>query len=60
MSIIRLNRSRIVEDDKNNPGMSGQIPMLLKPGLYELRITVKGRDAKQSLHLFRVELQKGV
>ncbi len=54
--------SRIVEDDKNNPGMSGQIPMFLKPGLYELRITVKGRDAKQSLQqsaLFRVEPQKG-
>ena len=54
--------SRIVEDDKNNPGISGQIPMLLKPGLYELRISVKGREAKQSLQqsaLFRVEQLKG-
>lgn len=52
--------SRVVEDDKNNPGMSGQIPVILKPGLYELRINVKGRDAKQSLQqaiLFRVESQ---
>jgi VWFA-related protein len=50
--------SRMVEDDKNNPGMSGQIPMLLKPGVYELRISVRGRDVKQSLQqaiLFRVE-----
>jgi VWFA-related protein len=55
--------SRIVEEDKNNPGLSGQIPMLLKPGLYELRISVKGRDAKQSLQqsaIFRVEPQKEV
>ena len=54
--------SRIVEDDRNNPGMSGQIPMFLKPGLYELRISVKGRDAKEPLQqsaLFRVEPQSG-
>lgn len=54
--------SRIIEEDKNNPGLSGQIPTFLKPGLYELRITVKGQDAKESLQqstLFRVEPQKG-
>ncbi|MGA9770221.1 MAG: VWA domain-containing protein [Blastocatellia bacterium] len=53
--------SRAVEEDKNNTGLSGQIPMLLKPGLYELRISVKGRDQKQSLQqstIFRVEPQK--
>jgi hypothetical protein len=52
--------SRAVEEDKNNTGLSGQIPMFLKQGLYELRISVKGRDQKQSLQqsaLFRVEPQ---
>jgi hypothetical protein len=50
--------SRVIEDNKNSPGVSGQIPMLLSPGLYELRITIKGSDQKQNLEqriLFRVD-----
>lgn len=50
--------ARIIHQGSKGMDVSGQLQLALKPGVYELRITVRSKDAKQTTErtaLFKVE-----